>query len=178
MFLLVISCKNNTDHSQNDSSNPKNKDSVSTLNGSHVSDFALVEPVKKIIYYMNEVDITTYDSISTQYFHEVMDYKDSVAIELQNHISHLQSMIDADTLPSFEKEIASEKIVDFSLELNKYDKVVTGYVFVHTFLNKGDTLSAIIVTNANMTKGEAFPISTVSDIEPTAFTNNVRRIDQ
>lgn len=178
MLFLATSCINNDHPSHSDHNNSKSKDSVPNENKTKVTEFALVEPVKKIIYYMSEVDITTYDSIATQYFHEVLDYKDSAAIDIDKQISHLQSLIYSDSIPSFEKEEASEKINELSLELNQYDKVVTGYVFVHTFLNKGDTLSAIIVTNADMTKGEAFPISTINDVEPTTFADNIRKIEQ
>lgn len=178
LFFLIASCSNSNNNHNHHTTDPNAKDTVSGGNKISVNDFALEEPVKKIIYYMSEVDITTYDSIATQYFHEVLDYEDTAAIALETKISKLQSIVDSDSLSTFEKQVASDKITSLTLSLNQYKKVITGYVFVHTFLNKGDTLSAIIVTNADMSKGEAYPIHAVKDVEPTAYTNNVRKIEQ
>lgn len=174
-LTLLQSCGGNSKpHPQEPENKETNKSEL--VKDQEVDDFALVEPIKKFIYYMNEVDISTYDSISTQYFHEVLDYTDSVAIALDKKREKLQVLLNMDTT-AFEKELATEEIADISMQLNQYQKEVTGYVFVHTFLNKGDTLSAIIITNADMSKGQAHPVATVSSIEPTAFTNDVRQID-
>ena len=175
---VLFSCKN-SGKPNNQGHNNDNPDT--THSGPQeitVNDFAIVEPVKKFIYYMSEVDIATYDSISTQYFHEVMDYTDTAAISIETKITELEMTIAADTTTEFEKQVAADEISELSLELIKYEKDVTGYVFVHTFLNKGDTISAIIITNADMSKGEAIKVTTPNDIEPTAFTGNVRKIDQ
>ncbi|WP_258542455.1 hypothetical protein [Parvicella tangerina] len=173
--ISVISCGK--------SKNSKDPDNETLTEGSShahssVKEFALVEPIKKAIYYMNEVDIATYDSIATQYFHEVLDYTDSAAISIELKIHQLENVIVSDTSSEVEKKSAADKISELSLDLIKYEKSVTGYVFVHTFLNKGDTLSAIIITNADMTKGSAIPVSKVSDIEPSAFADDIRKIEQ
>lgn len=176
-IALISSCGRNekSNYSSNSDKDTTKKNTETALS---INDFALVEPIKKFIYYMNEVDITTYDSISTQYFHEVIDYTDTSAISLDKRIQKLQILINGDSLSEFEKEISKDEIVELSTKLSEYDKSVTGYVFLHTFLNKGDTLSAIIITNADMSKGEAFPVNTVSNIEPSQYTDNVRQIEQ
>lgn len=176
--LLLAACKNSGNSGGNNHNSESPEDSSSNGNHLTVNDFAIVEPVKKFIYYMNDVDITTYDSISTQYFHEVMDYTDTAAIAIEMKIHELEMILVSDTTTEIEKHVTEEQISELSLELYKYEKNVTGYVFVHTFLNMGDTLSAIIITNADMTKGEAIQVSTPNDIEPTAFTSNIRKIDQ
>ncbi len=177
LVLSFISCKNTGDHSV-DGSDEGTDISGHPTHDDSVNDFALVEPIKKAIYYMDEVDVSTYDSIATQYFHEVLDYTDSAAIKLETKISKLQDYVTSDAATSMEKQVAMDEISKLSLELIKYEKSVTGYVFVHTFLNKGDTLSAIIITNAEMTKGEAFPVQKVNDVEPTTYTDNIRKIEQ
>lgn len=175
LLVLLSSCGRGK---KTNATSPENKGidvSVSKKTAS-VNDFALVETVKKFIYYMNEVDISTYDSISTQYFHEVVDYTDTIAISIDNKLKKLKLLINGDSLNSFEKEVVKDEMIQLSTELSKYSKSVTGYLFVHTFLNKGDTLSAIIITNADMSKGEAFPVNTVNHIEPSQFTENIRQI--
>lgn len=176
---LVTGC-NNKSTEKTGGSNPDHTidSTLSNLDKKvHVDDFSLVEPIKKIIYYMNEIDINTYDSINTQYFHEIVDYTDSAAILLENQINYLETVIAADTITDIEKKEAKLEITYLNLELVKYTKSVTGYVFVHTFTNKNDTLSAIIITNADMSKGEAFPINTITEIEPHHYKIKVRQIE-
>jgi hypothetical protein len=177
-FALVTSCRNTSNKPSSNNHSSTAQDTVENVTHLKVDEFALVEPTKKIIYYMSEVDITTYDSIATNYFHAVMDYTDSTAIQKETNLNYLQGQMNSDTITSVEKEVISNEITELTIDLLQYEKVVTGYVFVHTFLNKGDTLSAIIVTNANMSKGEAYPVNKVTYIEPSEYTNNVRRIEQ
>lgn len=179
---VVLSLYNTSCKSNNSNQNQDNKKLTTTENNSDsnnkVEDIALVEPVKKIIYYLSDVDITTYDSISTQYFHAVVDYTDTIAIKLKQDQDFFQAVIDSDTVSNQELDLYYEKLIATNSQLAKYHKEVIGYVFVHTFMNKGDTMSAIILTNSSMTKGQAIPVKKITDIEPDLFTSSIRKIEQ
>lgn len=174
---FLYSCKGNNSNPNNSNKNTLKTESNSDLKV-HVEDLALIEPIKKIIYYLNDVDITTYDSISTQYFHAVMDYTDTVAIQLEQDQQYFQDIIDSDTINKEELDSYYEKLISTNSQLLKFKKEVIGYVFVHTFMNKGDTMSAIILTNSSMTKGQAIPVKKITDIEPDLFTSSIRKIEQ
>lgn len=174
---FLYSCKGNTSNPNNSNKNTLKTESNSDLKV-HVEDLALIEPIKKIIYYLNDVDITTYDSITTQYFHAVVDYTDTIAINLKQDQDFFQAVVDSDTVSNQELDFYYEKLIATNSQLAKYNKEVIGYVFVHTFMNKGDTMSAIILTNASMTKGQAIPVKKITDIEPDLFTSSIRKIEQ
>lgn len=141
----------------------------------------LEDCIKKAIYYINEVDVTTYDSINTQYFHQVIDYTDTIAINAELELEKLTYILEVDGTQNFtnaELDSIIQKVNDLKSDLAFYKKSVTGYVFVHTFLNKADTMSAIIITNADRTRSEAIKIKTVTNIEPNYFKQKIRNIEK
>ncbi len=146
-----------------------------------VNDIPLVECIKKAIYYINEVDVSTYDSISTQYFHQVIDYTDSIAIETEKELEKLTYILEVDGTQYYNNEQLDSIITkanQMKSELAHFKKSVTGYVFVHTFLNKQDTMSAIIIANADRSKSEAIKIKTITEIEPNYFKQKIRNIEK
>jgi predicted RNA binding protein with dsRBD fold (UPF0201 family) len=146
-----------------------------------VDDIPLEECIKKAIYYINEVDVSTYDSISTQYFHQVIDYTDSLAIETEKELEKLTYILEVDGTQNYSNEQLDSVITKTHLlkaELSHFKKSVIGYVFVHTFLNKQDTMSAIIISNADRSKSEAIKIKTITDIEPNYFKQKIRNIEK
>lgn len=178
LISLMTSCGGSSSTKELETSLPAKDNEIQGPKKVHVEDFALVEPIKKIIYYLSEVDITTYDSITTQYFHAVMDYKDSNAIHLEHQLNYYESIIHSSETSEEDKLASQEEATKINQQLWKYNKEVIGYVFVHTFMNKGDTMSAIILTNSSLTKGQAIPIKKITEIEPDQFTSSIRKIEQ
>ena len=70
------------------------------------------------------------------------------------------------------------KAHNLKYELVRYEKQPIGFVFVHTFLNKKDTMSAIILANSDLSKSEAIRIRTITDIEPNYFKQKIRNIEK
>ncbi len=142
---------------------------------------SLAECTKNAVYYLDEVDITTYDSVTTQYFHEVLDYTLDEAIQLEKETELLKQYINK---TDFQKQTGNESdsIIDLYYRnknaLSKYKKEVTGYVYVHTFINNTDTLSALILANANCTKATAIKVRTISDIDPSMYASQIRKINK
>jgi len=159
--------RNDTNISQSDVENKSNKEKIKV---------SLTECTKNAVYYLDEVDITTYDSVTTQYFHEVMDYTTEEALELQKEIESLKSFMESNV------ENENDSIVELYYKkktgLSKFKKEITGYVYVHTFLNNSDTLSALILANANCTKATAIKVRTISDIDPSLYASQIRKINK
>jgi hypothetical protein len=184
IFTLIIlvfatSCKSK-EASEDIKNNPGNIPSP-PLNSVNVGDIPLVDCIKKAIYYINEVDVATYDSISTQYFHQVIDYTDSIAIETEQELEKLTYILEVDGTQHYSNEQLDSIITkahSLKTELTYFKKSVIGYVFVHTFLNKQDTMSAIIIANADRSKSEAIKIKTITDIEPNYFKQKIRNIEK
>ena len=146
-----------------------------------VSTLPLEECIKRGIYYLNEVDVATYDSISTQYFHQVIDYTDTVAIEMDLELEKLKYILEVDGSSNYTNEELDSIITkahNLKYELVRYEKQPIGFVFVHTFLNKKDTMSAIILANSDLSKSEAIRIRTITDIEPNYFKQKIRNIEK
>ena len=127
------------------------------------------------------MDVSTYDSINTQYFHQVIDYTDTIAIETEKELEKLNYILEVDGTQHYSNiqlDSIIQKAHKLKVDLTYFEKTVIGYVFVHTFLNKQDTMSAIIITNADCSKSEAIEIKTVTEIEPSYFKQKIRNIEK
>jgi len=177
-LAIITSCGSKQEQEQN--SSVKKEVITKTKNEVDISKIPLEECVKRGIYYLNEVDVSTYDSISTQYFHQVIDYTDSIAIVTEKELEKLKYILDVDGTQFYSNEELDSIILkthELKSELGKYQKTPIGYVFVHTFLNKQDTMSAIIIANSDLSKSEAIRIKTITEIDPSYFKQKIRNIE-
>lgn len=133
------------------------------------------ECIDKVLYYKLETTGENYDSISTDYFNEVIDYEDSIALAIQDTVWMLESTRFS-YLSDYELEGSQEMadslnliIDDLKKQLKAYQKAVVGYVFVHTFSVSQDTMSMIFIMDKDCSKSDAIPVKTVEDIDPDDF---------
>jgi hypothetical protein len=137
----------------------------------------LLNCTKKALYDIKDIDIATYDSVSSQYFQEVLDYEDIEAKFIENEISKLEYNLNSDAV-KFYSDNQMDSIVNrlnqLKTDILSYDKILSGYVYVHTFTNKGDTLSAIIITNSDGSDAEAIQIKTVNQLDPDNYRSIIR----
>lgn len=132
--------------------------------------------MNNILYYDLNIDLNQYDSIGTYYFHEIMDYQEDEAIQLFDQIQAVKEKLKK--AESDDQRLALEQRKDsLRMELSRYKSEVTGHVFVHTFLNKGDTLSMIFIMDNDCNYSEAVPVNTIYDPDPDDFTRKVRKIE-
>jgi AICAR transformylase/IMP cyclohydrolase PurH len=138
---------------------------------------SLLNCTKKALYDIKDIDIATYDSVSSQYFQEVLDYEDIEAKFIENEISKLEYNLNSDAA-KFYSDNQMDSIVNrlnqLKTDILSYDKILSGYVYVHTFTNKGDTLSAIIITNSDGSDAEAIQIKTVNQLDPDNYRSIIR----
>jgi len=148
-------------------------------NGSQVPDVPLNECIHNALYYLNNTEINTYDSIDTHYFHEVLGYTNKKAIEMEKRLNMLKHSVMIDTLNNLGTVQRNEIELDIKNlrnELYTHEKEVIGFVFIHTYSIKQDTLSAIIVMTKNCSSSEAFPVNAIKDIDPSDFSYRVQQI--
>jgi hypothetical protein len=135
--------------------------------------------ISKALYVWDEVDLNTYDSIGSYYFEEVKDYVDDEAFMIIQYIKNIEEELSV--TPSKHKskiEGLHEELAQLKLELSKFEKEVTGYLFIHTFVNKSDTLSAIIIVNEDGTNSQAVPVKTITTIEVNAYADDVKKLNE
>lgn len=161
----------------------KNKTEVNPVENLeiNISEEQLEECINKGIYYLNEVDVSTYKKINTQYFHQVIDYIDTTAQEIEKEFEKLNYILEVDGSHLYSNEQLDSiifKANTLKKELIKFEKSVVGFVFLHTFLNKQDTISAIIIANADCSKSEAIKVITLTDIEPNYYKQKIRNIEK
>lgn len=138
------------------------------------------ECIDKVLYYKLETTSADYDSITTQYFHEVKDYTDTLALIIQDSIWKLESIRDSyfrSTVPAgsqMKADSLTKIIAELRGEIKFYNKSVVGYVFVHTFAVKKDTMSMIFLMDKNCLNSDAIPIKTVAEIDPEDFLTSVK----
>lgn len=141
------------------------------------------ECINKVLYYKLETTSLEYDSISTEYFSEVKDYTDTVALKLQNEVWELEALrssyLISDTAVNSQEKADSLTLVieEHRQDLKFYQKSTVGYVFVHTFSIKSDTMSMIFLMDKACLHSDAIPIKTVSDIDPDDFRANIQDLD-
>lgn len=143
--------------------------------------FSTSECIRNAIYYLETTDMQTYDSLDTRYFNEIMGYRKSSAIELEDKIISIKENIANDTMNDIPAPIRDEmnlQIDSLKIELDYYKKEVIGYVFVHTYTSLSDTLSAIIVMNKNCSSTQAIPVSTVSSVNPNDYSYRIQQINE
>lgn len=160
----------------------KSKDVIQTeLLDINMTEEELEDCIKKGIYYLNEIDVSTYQKINTQYFHQVIDYTDTIAQEIEKEYEKLSYILEVDGSYLY-SNIQLDSIINkanvLKKELLKYEKSVVGFVFLHTFLNKQDTISAIIIANADCSKSEAIKVKTLTEIEPNYYKQKIRSIEK
>lgn len=136
------------------------------------------ECIKKALYVINDVDLNTYDSIASFYFEEVLDYVDENAIYIFNEIKTSEQEL-ATTASKHKDKIDSLqfRIKELKTNLMTFEKERTGFVFIHTFLNKQDTLSAIVLINEDGTNSEAVLVKTIMPVDINAYTNDVKKLN-
>lgn len=179
IFLLpMVSC---TEKEQNS----KEKEVIKNVNNDNVAEnilpkVPLSECIQNALYYLDNTEINTYDSIDTHYFHEVLGYKNERALEMEKRMQTLKHSIMIDTannLGTVQREEIELEIENVRYELYSYEKAVIGYVFIHTYSIKEDTLSAIIVMTKNCSSSEAIPVNAIKDIDPSDFSYQVQQIE-
>ena len=102
-------------------------------------DIALNECIHNALYYLGSTEINTYDSIDTQYFHEVLGYKNKNAVEMEKRLQMLKQSIITDTLSNYgtaEREEIKLDLENISQDLYSFKKEVVGYVSINIQLNK------------------------------------------
>jgi hypothetical protein len=138
---------------------------------------SLLNCTKKALYDIKDIDISTYDSISSQYFQEVLDYEDVEAKFIENEISKLEYNLNSDAI-EFYSDVQVDSIINrlnqLKTDILSYDKILSGYVYVHTFANKKDTMSAIIITNRDGSDAEAIQVKTVNELNPDNYRSRIR----
>ena len=177
LAFAVVGCKSTNDSTEKE----ENKEKIQQENTSLNLGFSISECIQHALYYMENTDIQSYDSLDTRYFHEIMGYRLQDAKDLENKILSIKQNISADTLgniPSFMKDEMQLQIDSLRNQLNYYDKEVIGYVFVHTYTSDSDTLSAIILMNTNCSSSHAIPIKTITDINPDDYVYRVNQINE
>jgi hypothetical protein len=135
--------------------------------------------ISKALYVWDEVDLNTYDSIGSYYFEEVKDYMDEEAFVVIQNIKSIEEELL--TIPAKHKkkiESLNEELSRLKLALSKFEKEVTGYLFIHTFVNKSDTLSAIIIINEDGTNAQAVPVKTINDVKVDAYAADVKKLNE
>jgi hypothetical protein len=133
------------------------------------------ECMRKTLHY-HTVDMHSYDSLATQYFHEIKDYTGSKAKKLYKRILNKKHLVNSDSIrlnnPD-EVHLLQYQIDSLQHLISKFEKEVVGYVFVHTFQSEQDTLSMIIVMDNKCDMSEAIPIKAIKDIDPDDYIENV-----
>lgn len=141
-------------------------------------EFSLKECMNNILYYNLQIDLNNYDSLSTYFFHEILDYVDSVAIAKYDTLKTIRwDLQENGGLMTLDKKKELELEIDhLKQELSSFKQVVNGYVFVHTFRSKTDTLSMIFVMDTECGYSSAIPIKTIYDPDPDKYSSQVRQI--
>ncbi len=177
-IVFLNSCESKTNNVTKDKSEKVNTEDVLEID---IPEEQLEECIKKGIYYINEVEVSTYKKINTQYFHQVIDYIDTTAQEIEREFEKLNYILEVDGSHLYSNEQLDSIITkanELKKELLKYEKSVVGFVFLHTFLNKQDTISAIIIANADCSKSEAIKVKTLTEIEPNYYKQKIRNIEK
>lgn len=166
---------------ENTSSEISKNKTVSTENKKCTFDHCeidFVECIKKALYVINDVDLTTYDSVASFYFEEVLDYVDENAVYIYNEIKSTEQEL-ASTASKHKVKIDSLqfRLKDLKTNLMTFEKERTGFVFIHTFLNKKDTMSAIIMINEDGTNSEAVIVKTVMPVDVDVYASDVKKLN-
>ncbi len=176
LSIITVSC-NNTKKENGDEANPTPESTSST---SSLPDFSLSECILNAIYHLDDTEINSYDSIATQYFHEVIGFQDSAAVAMELEMNATKSILLNDTnaiLPPLTLDSLKYRVTELKQELSRYDKGVIGFVFVHTYRMASDTASAIILMNMNCSKSEAIPVKTIKDVNPEDYSTKIQQIE-
>lgn len=175
LLLFLSSCK---DTNSDISNEPIDKE-IKVQSKLSVN-FSIGDCIHNALYYLDNTDIKTYDSLDTRYFHEILGYASKEAIGMEEKIISLKQNISLDTnnmISSIIKDEMQLQIDSLRNELNYYDKEVIGYVFVHTYTSHNDTLSAIIVMNKDCASSHAIPVKTINNINPDDYVYRVTQVD-
>ena len=178
LLLLAVNCSEKQQHIEEETVPQKVKGDKPLNN--YAPDVPLNECIHNALYYLENTEINTYDSIDTHYFHEVLGYKNKKAVEMEKRVKMLKNLIMIDTLSNIGK--AERKEIELDLEnlrnnLYSIEKEVIGFVFIHTYSIKLDTLSAIIIMTKNCSNSQAIPVNAIKDIDPSQFSYQIQQIE-
>ena len=144
-----------------------------------------LEPcIKKELYYDTRIDMDSYQSLGTQYFHGIEDYTSKNAHKLERDLLKRRRYLDqklrlvgddellevVDSLQQEERELIVAEMDSIKQELAPYRKEVVGYVFIHTFLSAGDTHSVIFLMDTRCVHTEAISVRTIpQELDPEKY---------
>tara|TARA_B110000285_G_C14805863_1_gene459653 strand:+ start:90 stop:635 length:546 start_codon:yes stop_codon:yes gene_type:complete len=174
LLLLSVNCSEKKQHIEQEIVHQSDK----PLNN-YLPDVPLNECIHSALYYLESTEINTYDSIDTQYFHEVLGYKNKKAVEMEKRVQILKHSIIIDTihnLDAADREEIELDIENLRHDLYSFEKEVIGFVFIHTYSIKLDTLSAIIIMTKDCSNSQAIPVNAIKDIEPSNFAYQIQQI--
>lgn len=178
LLFLAVSCSEKQQRIEEEIV-PKSDKNDKPLNH-YLPDVPLNECIHNALYYLESTEINTYDSIDTQYFHEVLGYKNKNAVEMEKRLQMLKQSIITDTtnsLDAAEREEIEIDIENLRHDLYSFEKEVIGFVFIHTYSIKLDTLSAIIIMTKNCSSSQAVPVNAIKDIDPSNFAYQIQQIE-
>lgn len=142
---------------------------------------AIAECLKNILYYNSQVNESNYDSIATYYFHEILDYKEEHAQIILARLKTIETTLNKrdkySAVTTEEQAKMSREMDSLRFVLSSYQKVVTGYVFVHTYSTGSDTTSVLVVMDNHCAYGEATPVKKIFNPNPADYSDKVRSID-
>jgi hypothetical protein len=177
-FVVVYSCgSKNEKEGTNAQQNQIDSTEIKKCTFDHC-EINFKECIQKALYVLNDVDLTTYDSIASYYFEEVKDYIDEEAIVITQDLKATEVELSI-TASKHSAKIDSlqMRMKELKTNLLTYEKQRTGFIFIHTFLNKQDTLSAIVLINEDGTNSEAVLIKTVNDMDADMFAGDVKKLN-
>jgi len=178
LLLPVVSCSEK-EQNINEEIVAQNVKTGNPIEGS-VPKVPLNECIQNALYYLDNTEINSYDSIDTHYFHEVLGYKNQKALDMEKRLQMLKHSIMIDTsnnLGTAQREEIENDIENLRYELYSHEKEVIGFVFIHTYSIKQDTLSAIIVMTKNCSSSQAIPVNAIKDIDPSDYSYKVQQIE-
>lgn len=155
--ILLISCG----RSETDGKGQHKKDPVK------IKKVAVGECIKHIIYKRHGSDIEKYDSLWTEYFHELEEYTDDEARIMRRQLDSLKRI----TVFQGETEKLMFSIDSLKAELNNYKKEVVGYAFAHMFYDGKDTVTAIFVMDTLCGFGEMTLVKDPLDLKGDPIDN-------
>jgi len=178
LLLLAANCSGKQQNIEEEIA-PQSLKIEKALNN-YLPDVSLNECIHNALYYLGNTEINTYDSIDTHYFHEVLGYKDKKAVEMEKRVQILKHSIIIDTLNNLgtaEREEIELDLENLRHDLYSFEKEVIGFVFIHTYSIKLDTLSAIIIMTKNCSSAQAIPVNAIKDIDPSHYAYKIQQIE-
>ena len=178
LLLLAVNCSEKQQNNEEEIV-PQSVKIEKPLNN-YLPDVPLNECIHNALYYLGNTEINSYDSIDTHYFHEVLGYKNKKALEMEKRVQMLKHSIVIDTLNNL--DTAKREEIELNLEnlrheLYSFEKEVIGFVFIHTYSIKLDTLSAIIIMTKNCSSSQAIPVNAIKDIDPSHYAYKIQQIE-